>query len=95
MLPISLHIEGLNSYVEPVKIDFKKFYRNRLFGIFGDTGAGKSTILDAIILSIYGRIPRIGSNIKEAINPRRQETKLKFQFSMSGEQYLIERQIEH
>lgn len=93
MLPIKIYIEGLNSYAEPVEIDFTRFYRNRIFGIFGDTGAGKSTILDAIILSIYGKTPRLGSNIREAINPRKQEMCLKFQFSIAGDKYLIERNI--
>lgn len=93
MLPISLKFEGLNSYAQEVFIDFTKFYKTRLFGIFGDTGAGKSTILDAIILSIYGETPRLSQNVKEAINPFRKAINLEFSFSILGEKYLITRNI--
>ncbi|ODA43718.1 Exonuclease SbcC [Thermodesulfovibrio sp. N1] len=94
MLPVKLSIEGLQSYSEKVEIDFEKFHKNRLFGIFGDTGAGKSTILDAIILAIYGKTPRLGGkNLHEAINPTKDRIKINFIFKISGRQYLIERSI--
>ena len=54
MKPIKLTIAGLNSYIEKQTIDFKKLTGRGLFGIFGPTGCGKSTILDAMILSLYG-----------------------------------------
>jgi exonuclease SbcC len=98
VLPISLSLEGLNSYAEKVEIDFRRFHKNKLFGIFGDTGAGKSTILDAIILAIYGEIPRLGSRHRqEAINPLKQTARLTFSFSVRDgsreKEYLIERTI--
>ncbi len=93
MLPISIKIEGLNSYAEAVNIDFREFYKNHIFGIFGDTGSGKSTILDAIILSIYGKTPRLGKGIKEAINPSKKQINIDFDFSISNKQYRITRNI--
>lgn len=93
MLPISLKFEGLNSYANTVTIDFTKFYSSRLFGIFGATGSGKSTILDAIILSIYGKIPRLSGKIDEVINPRRKYIDLEFVFEASGEKFKIYRHI--
>lgn len=94
MLPISLRFEGLNSYAREVKIDFTKFYQTKLFGIFGDTGGGKSTILDAITLSIYGKTPRISSkNIREAINPFKGEINIEFIFEIAGRTYKIIRTI--
>ncbi len=94
MLPISLYIEGLHSYASPVEIDFTRFYKNKLFGIFGDTGSGKSSILDAIILSIYGDSPRLGKQKRtEAINPLKDYIKIRFLFTISGQKYLIERTI--
>ena len=48
MKPIYLEFSGVNSFSERVSIDFKKLLAGGLFGIFGDTGSGKSTILDSI-----------------------------------------------
>jgi exonuclease SbcC len=94
MLPIKLSIEGLNSYSEKVEIDFQRFYERRLFGIFGDTGSGKSTILDAIFLALYGRIPRLGSqNLDRAINPSNSKIDITFSFQMSDKVYRVERTI--
>ena len=58
MRPIKLEFSGLNSYIEKTTIDFEKLMRNVVFGIFGDTGSGKSTILDAISIALYGKIPK-------------------------------------
>jgi DNA repair protein SbcC/Rad50 len=56
--PISLDIEGLHSFKDPVHIDFKEVCEGGLFGIFGPTGSGKSTILDALTLALYGEVTR-------------------------------------
>ena len=44
MKPCKLKIKGLNSFAEEVNIDFEKLTSKGLFGIFGATGSGKSTI---------------------------------------------------
>ena len=53
MRPIRLEISGLNSYIEKQVVDFSELTSRGLFGIFGKTGSGKSTILDAITMEIY------------------------------------------
>ena len=57
-----LKIEGQNlaSLKDRFEIDFTSdnFEKNGLFAIFGKTGAGKSTILDAMTLALYGEIAR-------------------------------------
>ena len=52
MKPIKLVIKGLNSFIEEQTIDFEKLTDRGLFGIFGPTGSGKSTILDGITLAL-------------------------------------------
>ena len=48
MRPIKLKIKGINSFIEEQVIDFEKLSDRGLFGIFGPTGSGKSTVLDGI-----------------------------------------------
>ena len=62
MRPIRLKIKGLNSFIDEQEIDFNKLTERGLFGIFGPTGSGKSTILDGITLALYGDLPRKSTN---------------------------------
>lgn len=86
MRPITLKIKGLNSFMEEQEIDFRKLTSMGLFGIFGQTGSGKSSILDGITLSLYGKISR-GNG--EFLNKNMDVLKVSFEFSLSGEKYQV------
>ena len=58
MKPLKLEFSGLNSYRESQVVDFEELGRGGLVGIFGPTGSGKSSILDAITLALYGKVDR-------------------------------------
>ncbi len=62
MKPIKLEIEGLNSFETKQMLEFGELGKG-VFGIFGKTGSGKSTILDAITLALYGSVERSKQNI--------------------------------
>lgn len=94
MKPRKLRIQGLNSFVEEQIIDFEKLTEKGLFGIFGPTGSGKSTILDAITIAMYGEISR-GTN--EYINSQREDMFVSYEFEIGAAQerciYIIDRHI--
>lgn len=58
---LTLRFKNLNSIYGEWNIDFNhpEFLSNGIFAITGPTGAGKSTILDAVCLALYGRTPRL------------------------------------
>lgn len=59
---LSLQLKNLNSLYGEWFIDFtdKTYQNDGLFVLSGPTGAGKSTILDAVCLALYGQTPRLG-----------------------------------
>jgi exonuclease SbcC len=59
MIPIQLEIQGLYSYREKQVIDFEKLTAAGLFGIFGAVGSGKSSILEGVLLALYGSTERL------------------------------------
>lgn len=80
MRPISLTIKGINSYASEQKVNFEKVSALNLFGIFGETGSGKTTILDAIVMALYGTSERdITQNI---INVNLSDAYIIFEFEM-------------
>lgn len=64
-----LRFKNLNSLTGEWSIDFTspEYVADGIFAISGPTGAGKSTILDAICLALFGRTPRL-SNISSSTN---------------------------
>lgn len=59
---LELRFKNLNSLYGEWHIDFSdpEYAYNGIFALTGPTGAGKSTILDAICLALYGSTPRLG-----------------------------------
>lgn len=93
MRPIALKIKGINSFLEEQLIDFKTLTSRGIFGIFGPTGSGKTSILDGITLSLYGDISR---NTKDFINANTDSAYVSFEFEMSGlppKRYRVEREF--
>ncbi len=83
MKPVYLEFCGINSFSEKAVIDFRALLVGGVFGIFGDTGSGKSTILDCIHLALYGQIER--SSGSECINYRLDSAYVVFDFEITTE----------
>lgn len=82
MRPRYLEIEGLQSFKELQSIDFDKLGETGLFGIFGPTGSGKSTILDAITLALYGSVQRAARGTQGIVNTGSGSVKVSFTFDL-------------
>src|ERR671914_72837 len=54
MRPIKLSLQAFGPYPGKVSVDFRAALDQRLFGIYGPTGAGKTSILDAICFAFFG-----------------------------------------
>ncbi len=88
---LEIRLENVNSLYGSWKIDFTApEYTDGIFAVTGPTGAGKSTILDALCLALYGRTPRlstISKSTNEIMSRRRGECSAEVTFQTSEGTY--------
>jgi exonuclease SbcC len=86
-----LKIENINSLKGTWEIDFTDpAYGSGIFSITGPTGAGKSTVLDALCLSLFGKTPRLGkitTSGNEAMNRESSSCQAECTFLVAGGRY--------
>ena len=87
MRPRKLSIDGFTCYADPVEIDFSNL---DVFVICGPTGAGKSTIIDAMCYALYGKIPR-QSEIGQLRSHNRDAMRVSLEFSAGEAIYRVMR----
>lgn len=68
MIPVSLTIEGLYSYRQRQRVDFSRLTAAQVFGIFGPTGSGKSSLLEAMAFALYGETERLNKQESRGYN---------------------------
>ncbi|MBP1079567.1 exonuclease subunit SbcC [Bacillus capparidis] len=94
MKPIKLAIKGLHSFREEQLIDFDRLCGSGVFGIFGPTGSGKSSILDAMTLALYGKVERASNNTHGILNHAEDQLSVSFTFTLQSSSeisYKVER----
>ncbi|WP_077617220.1 AAA family ATPase [Bacillus sinesaloumensis] len=95
MKPITLTVAGLHSFREKQIVDFGSLCEGGVFGIFGPTGSGKSSILDAMTLALYGKVERASNNTHGILNHAENQLHVSFIFELENakgtKRYMIER----
>ena len=93
MKPIKLIMSAFGPYAEEMPaIEFSQFEEKGLFLISGDTGAGKTTIFDAICFALYGETSgkfRDTKNLRSEYAKDTIETYVDFYFSHQGRNYHV------
>ncbi|WP_054023656.1 AAA family ATPase [Bacillus sp. FJAT-28004] len=99
MRPIKLTMTAFGSYRDTEAIDFSLLEHRRLFVISGNTGAGKTSIFDAICFAIYGTAsgedradPRM---LRSHFAAEETHTAVHFDFAIGRRSYLVIRQMPH
>ncbi len=97
MKPVKLTMSAFGSYSGTEMIDFTKI-KNGCFLITGDTGAGKTTIFDAITYALYGRTSggkRDGNMMRSQYAAPETDTYVEFEFVYRQKTYIIRRNPEY
>lgn len=89
---LKIALQGINSIKDKHVIDLTHdvYTRQGIFAITGATGSGKTTILDAICLAIYGRTPRldaISPSVNELMNRQSGECLAQVWLQINDKQY--------
>jgi exonuclease SbcC len=90
MRPIRLELEGFTAFREKCAIDFSAF---DLFAITGQTGAGKTSLLDAMTYSLYGKTSRLNKTGKELISQGAASMSVLLHFRVGTNEYRVSRAI--
>ena len=91
MKVLKLRMEGFTCYRKATDIDFSEL---ELFAITGSTGSGKSSLVDAIIFSLYGKVPRLGNDLTSLISQGLNQLKVLVEFEAGGEKYKVARKVQ-
>ena len=97
MTPIKLKMTAFGPYVAPVTLNFAKdLHGEKIFLIHGVTGAGKTTILDAICYALYGETSGKARDAKDMRSkgvPDNVPTEIEFTFALGKKIFRIQREI--
>jgi DNA repair protein SbcC/Rad50 len=92
MRPVLLQMAGFGSFREPTSVDF---VGADYFALVGPTGAGKSTVIDALTFALYGSVPRWDNSrtVALALAPTVNRGTVRLVFDVGGARYVAAREL--
>lgn len=83
MRPVRIEMEGFSAFRSSTVVDFAD---TDLFAFVGPTGAGKSSVIDAMIFALYGSVPRYGSDrlVHPVVTQGKPEARVRLDFDLAG-----------
>ncbi len=92
MRPVRLDVDGFASFRESASVDFTDA---DYFSFVGNTGSGKSTLIDAICFALYGTAPRWGraNAVGDALAPTKNRATVRLVFDLGDERYQAVREV--
>ena len=93
----NLEITAFGPFAETVEIDFDQLGADGLFLLHGQTGAGKTSILDAVAFALYGTVPGARADGRRLLSdhaPRGAVPKVRLEATIAGRRLCIERSPE-
>ena len=97
MKPIKLTMQAFGPFASKEVVDFQAFGTHPIFLINGPTGAGKTSILDALCFALYGETTsneRLGSHMRSDQAAINVPTFVELQFMLGKKRYLVTRSPE-
>ncbi|MGN9234354.1 AAA family ATPase [Atopobiaceae bacterium HCP3S3_D6] len=93
MRPLRLTMEAFGPYAKRQELDFSRFGDRGLFLIYGDTGAGKTMVFDAIAYALFGRASggRDVTTLRSDFSPADAPTSVTLDFEHAGRTYSVTR----
>lgn len=98
MRPIKLTMRAFGPYADTVTLDMDSLGKDGLYLICGDTGAGKTTIFDAITFALYGEASgshRDAAQLRSKYATSDTPTEVELIFNYSGDIYTVRRSPEY
>ena len=98
MRPLKLEMSAFGPYAGKTTIDFEKLGRKGLYLICGDTGAGKTTIFDAICYALFDSASggeRDGNMMRSKYAEPGTPTEVSLTFEYAGKEYTVKRNPEY
>ena len=98
MRPLKLTMSAFGPYADEVTIDFEALGHEGLYLICGDTGAGKTTVFDAISFALFGEASggdRSAKSLRSDFASAGTPTFVELEFDYRGERYRVRRNPEY